>query len=137
MQKRLVDAQRLARVGFWSYRPQTDTLEWSDLLYELYGLDPKSFAPTLEGLFALLDPVDAEQMRARIDRALATGQGWQGDLRIQRVDGEERALQGNAEVECDEDGNVVLIRGIRQDVTELRRSEQLLREAEEQFPRFV
>ena len=37
---RMVEAQRLANLGSWSWEVGTDRLEWSDQLYRIYGLDP-------------------------------------------------------------------------------------------------
>lgn len=130
-QQSLRDAQRLSKVGFWRINVKTRELEWSDVMYELCGLDPATFTPTLDAFFDLVHPDDAEATRTAILEALTTGDTWTGDLRIVHSSGETRVLWGEAEAERNEAGELVSLRGVRQDVTELRLTAERLREAEE------
>ena len=40
-EEELREAQRLARVGSWSWDPRTDNVTWSEELYRIVGYDPK------------------------------------------------------------------------------------------------
>ena len=131
--RRLSEARALARIGNWELDLATGELEWSEELYALYGVDPATFSPTLESLYKLLGPVEAEVLRNHIAHARATGEGWENDVRMAMSDGRVRILHGRAQVEADPDGHPVRIRGTRQDVTDLREREADLREAEERF----
>src|SRR4029079_18118354 len=42
-ERRLQEAQHLARVGSWYWDVAAGTLSWSDELYEIYGFDRESF----------------------------------------------------------------------------------------------
>ena len=132
-ERQLTEAQRLARLGSWRYDVATGTSEWSDVMYELYGFDPIQYTPTLDSFLSRAHPDDAAAVRAKLARAIETGVGWEGDVRVVRPNGEERILYGRVEVDFGADGKPVVVRGTRQDVTELRRDEARLRAAEEQF----
>ncbi|MDP1793560.1 MAG: PAS domain-containing protein [Acidimicrobiales bacterium] len=131
--RQLTDAQRLARLGSWRYDVHTHKSEWSDVMYELYGFDIATYTPTLDSFLSRTHPDDATEVRTNLARAIETGAGWENDLRVVWPNGEERILYGRAEVDVDADGNPTVVRGTRQDVTELRRDEARLRAAEEQF----
>ena len=131
--RRLGEAQALARIGDWELDLSSRRLNWSSELYDLYDVDPATFDPGLDALDVLLSPADAAQLRAFVERAAETGEGWEGDVQVTMRDGQVRVLHGRAEVDRDADGHPVRIRGTRQDVTSLRAREAQLREAEERF----
>jgi len=80
-----------------------------------------------EGSFlALIHPDDraAHQARRDAQRADPRARTYAYEFRIRRADtGEERSLSSRGEFVRDAEGRVVLIRGVQQDITELRRAE--------------
>ncbi|HEX3002153.1 MAG TPA: MASE3 domain-containing protein, partial [Methanoregula sp.] len=44
--RKLIEAQELAHLGFWSWNVTTGEVEWSDEVFRIFGLDPRSFKPT-------------------------------------------------------------------------------------------
>ena len=90
-------------------------------MYELYGFDTDAYRPSLDTFLSRVHPDDAAEVREKLARAIATGAGWEGDLRVVWPNGEERILYGRSEVDFDADGTPTVVRGTRQDVTELRR----------------
>ncbi|MGH9281085.1 MAG: PAS domain S-box protein [Acidimicrobiales bacterium] len=131
--RRLGEARSLARIGNWEIDLVTGHVEWSAELYELYGVDPSAFTPTPEEVYERVSPAEALELRAYVARARETGEGWENDIRVTLPDGRVRLLHGRAQVDLDDRGRPVRIRGTRQDVTDLRESEGQFREAEERF----
>ncbi len=131
--RRLGEARSLARIGNWELDLATGQVEWSDELYELYGIRRGEFTPTLDGFCQLLSTEEAEELRRHVAHAAATGEGWENDLTMATPDGRVRIFHGRAQVDLDAGGTPVRIRGTRQDVTALRSREAQLREAEERF----
>jgi PAS domain S-box-containing protein len=131
--RRLGEARALARIGNWELDLATKRVEWSDELYELYGVRRDEFTPTLDGFCALLSPEEAEALRRHVAHAEETGEGWESDITMTLPDGQLRILHGWAQVDVDAAGRPVRIRGTRQDVTALRSREAQLRDAEERF----
>ena len=131
--RRLGEARALARIGNWEVDLATHRAEWSDELYELYGVKRGEFLPTLDGFCQLLRPEEAEALRRHVAHAETTGEGWENDITMTMPDGQVRIFHGRAQVDVDDAGKPVRIRGTRQDVTALRSREAQLREAEERF----
>ena len=53
-----------------------------------------------------------------------------GDIRIVRPDGEERSIEFIVEIEHDEAGKPLSMRGTAQDITERKQAEEALRQAQ-------
>jgi PAS domain S-box-containing protein len=131
--RRLGEARSLARIGNWEVDLATKQVEWSDELFDLYGVRRGEFIPTFEGFCRLLNPEEADELRRHVAHAEKTGEGWENDISMTMPDGQVRIFHGRAQVDVDAAGVPVRIRGTRQDVTALRSREAQLREAEERF----
>ncbi|MGH6975488.1 MAG: PAS-domain containing protein, partial [Stellaceae bacterium] len=57
-QECLSQAQRLARMGSDFRDLRLDTAEWSDMSYEIFGVDKATFVPTTENFLKLVHPED-------------------------------------------------------------------------------
>ncbi|MFB6179581.1 MAG: PAS domain S-box protein [Halorientalis sp.] len=131
-QTRKLEAQRvlfervqdLAHVGIWEYDPQTDELAWSKGVYDIHGVD-SSYEPTLEGALECYHPDDRDEIERLVERALSEGEFYETDLRIVRADGAVRDVRVRGEVVIT-DGEVSLLRGVFQDVTQPRAREKEL-----------
>ena len=53
--RRLGEARALAGIGNWELDLATRQVEWSDELYDLYGLDRETFIPSFDAFFDMLD----------------------------------------------------------------------------------
>jgi PAS domain S-box-containing protein len=87
----LSEGQRLAHVGSWAFRDSSDY--WSDELYAIYGLDPKSGAPTVEQYLALVHPLDRASTAENIRLMIEERRGFDHVERIIRADGQLRYVR--------------------------------------------
>ena len=55
-ESRLVDIQRMARTGIWIWTLQTGEVEWSEEVYRIFGLNPKSFKPEINSIMSRFRP---------------------------------------------------------------------------------
>lgn len=137
---RVDNAQQLANMGDYDWHIPTDTNQWSDQLYRIYGYEPQSFNASYERFLSCLHPDDREHIMAIHQQALATGEPYHMTERIIRPDGELRYLASNGQVLFDESGAPVRMRGTCIDVTERvlaerEREEHAARAHEEQMRR--
>jgi len=132
-QERLTVAERIARLGSWRWDPRSEQVEWSETTFELYGLNPCDGAPDFQRYLSLVHPDDQPKARDRHLRMLAGADGYAGDLRVIRTDGEEIWVFSRARAIRDEAGRVIRVEGIDQDITERKLSEQALRRSEERL----
>jgi PAS domain S-box-containing protein len=133
-ERQLAEAQRLARVGSWNWDLQNNVLSWSDELYRVSGVDPQAFTPAYEEfVMEFVHAEDRALVRGVIESSLKTQEPFSFYYRILRPDGEERVIYSRGGIVSDEHGKPVRMFGAAQDVTEHRRAEEALREAERKY----
>jgi len=117
-ERRLEEAQRLARLGSYDWDIQADTNVWSDELYRIYGTEPGSFVASYDEFLARVHPDDREKVMGVHRRAFETHEPYQAEERIVRPDGSVRILSTTGEVVLGDDGQPVRMRGICLDITD-------------------
>lgn len=131
--QRVNSAQHLAGMGDYDWHIPTDTNQWSDQLYRIYGYEPQTFNASYERFLANIHPDDRERIQQIHQQAYATGEPYQMIERIVRPDGEVRYLSSNGEVIMGPEGNPVRMRGTCIDVTERVLAERETERAAERF----
>lgn len=128
-------AERVSRVGSYSFDCIADQWTGSEMLDEILGIDD-DYRRDAEGALAFVHPDDREEARLNLQECLWTGGGFDQQLRILRPsDGAIRWIHVRGEQFAGPDTRRMI--GTVQDVTEtreaaevLRRSEEMLRSAE-------
>ena len=128
-EQQLATAQSIAHIGSWSWEVTTDTVIWSDELYRIYNLDPESHDATYEGFLDGIHPDDRARVRAVVESAFADADEFEFESRIIRRGGEVRWIRGLGRVERAADGTPQLMGGTSQDITDLKRADELAAEA--------
>lgn len=122
----LAEAQRIAKIGSWRLDVATGTIEASDEMYRLYGLEPQSTPLTRDYYAARVHPEDRESDVE--SRAIETGEDFSNEFRLVDDDGSIRWIHARGSAVRDESGNVVALLGTCQDVTDSRRLDQMRRD---------
>ena len=137
-QYHLNEAERIGNSGSWSLDLATDTVFVSDNLYQLVGLDPERSQPEAgSGTIGLqlfftefLPPEDRDRVHQAFAAALDDDVPYDINHGIVRGDGAVRQVHTIAEVERNESGAPVRMRGHVQDITERMQAEETLRRSE-------
>ncbi|MFB9311689.1 hybrid sensor histidine kinase/response regulator [Nocardioides plantarum] len=116
----LATAQRIAKLGSWTWDLATDVVWWSPELYEIYGVSRDEFTCDYAGFVALIHPDDRAGFGASVLSAINQQDRFESEGRTITPSGELRWIRGVGEVERDDDGTVVRLSGTGQDVTERR-----------------
>lgn len=128
-EQKLKEAQRIGKMGSWTWHIPTNELYWSDEVYELYDLDKDSFEPTFENFMKML-PEDELEKVEKVVKDIMEGKGWKEvELRVKKPDGSIVYIHEQGEVHYDSEGNPVEVAGTMQDVTARREYEEKLRSA--------
>jgi diguanylate cyclase (GGDEF)-like protein/PAS domain S-box-containing protein len=131
--KGLADAQAIAQIGSWEWDLRADAFRWSDQLARIFGRAPGDCPHDRAAFLRCLHPDDHAEIGRLIEESLSTGRPYIAEHRVLRPDGEVRTVLGHGEPSLDGDGRPIGLRGTAQDITERRRSEAALREAQERF----
>ncbi len=119
-------AQQIARLGYWEWDLLTDSLEWSDDLYKIYGKNKSVKEITFDDYIASIYPDDRTAVRKVIDSSLINKEQFKVDYRIIHASNLIRYIHGIGEVLLNSENKPVKIRGVAQDVSEHKRIERRL-----------
>jgi PAS domain S-box-containing protein len=130
------EAQKMANIGHWKWDILTDESYWSDELYRIFGRNPEEGAPSHEEYLSYVHPDDLDFVVDGCNKAMG-GKPCSIDHRIILVNGEERTVHKQFEVILNEENIPVQIKGIIQDITERKKTEQELELSEEKYRSFI
>jgi len=117
---RLSEAQRLARLGSWSWSPQTRELSVSDELCDIYGIERHQVEEDPGFLLQLVHPEDRIEVSEAYEAAESERSSFILEHRIVRPDGPTRYVQTQGRVEPDSDPPIVIVTAL--DITERKRA---------------
>ena len=128
----LKKAQKYAHIGSWLWNIKTNRLEWSDELYSIYGLDKSDFQSNSDEIIAkTTHPDDVERIIQLNKEGIKEKRLFSYEYRIVRTDKKIRDIWVEVgEYTEDENGEVISLSGITQDITDKKEAERELRKSE-------
>ena len=129
----LAEAQRLSRIGSFSWRLATDELVWSEQLYRIFGFS-QGVPVTLDLLRTRVHPDDLPLFNDVVRRARDAGDDFEYEQRLRMPDHSVKYLHVSARAARDKEGRLEYI-GAAQDVTQRRLSEEALANARSELAR--
>jgi PAS domain S-box-containing protein len=121
-------AQGLTHIGNYVWDMENQNLLWSDELYRIYELDPRTDKITGTLARELNHPDDLDYIRKCMDEARASREPFDFYYRIVPKSGKIKILHARGEFEGGSDGSRLKIFGTCQDVTEQKETERKLLE---------
>lgn len=126
LRKMLEHLQRIARVGSWEFDPESGFSSWSTELFNIYGIENTKVIHISKAI-EYIHPDDKDRFSRSVN-CLSAGEPYDIEFRIIRPDGDMRFLRSKREMLMDE-GEVRFI-GVVHDLTEQKRTEELLLKSE-------
>ncbi|MGJ3237010.1 PAS domain-containing protein [Marivirga sp.] len=123
--QRLLEAQKLAKIGNWEANVDTGNIYWSPVVYEIFELDPKNFKPTINSFKEMVHSDDEAMVYEEDINAFKSGE-FSLTHRIITKKGNIKYVQQTASKI--DDKNKLIYRGTIQDVTKLKKTENALKE---------
>ena len=115
----LAVAIELAKLGVWSWNPQTNALYWNDRMFEIYQqpIELREKGLNYEHWRMRLHPKDAKKTEKKLaDTVLGIG-NYEVVFRIILPNGAIRYIKGAAKVKRDALGNAINVTGMNLDIT--------------------
>ena len=116
-EKRLREAQSLARLGRWEFDLRTKEWTWTEEMYRFFSV-AEGTTPGLDAMLQPLEPRDRQRLRDSLSWAACWGTPFTLMLRIDTLAGQPRFGQLRGETLRDESGKATCLHGTLQDVTE-------------------
>lgn len=120
----LREAQRVAKLGIWSWDLETGAITWSGEAMNIYGQTPEQGPLTYETALMRMHPDDREAFRTYSEQAVRKGGESTIEYRIQCPDGTVRIVSEQSKILTDEAKRPIQMIGIFRDVTEEKKLKQ-------------
>lgn len=132
----LLQAQNIGKIGDWHYSTNTDRIHWSDQMYKIYERDPASGPPSIDNIKSKYYGKDQNAHNEALEKCL--NELSELDITVELITERNNTKHVRiVGVPVIEDGSVASINGIVQDITDeyvatqkVIESEQLLKENE-------
>ena len=132
-EKQLSEAQKIGRMGHWYWVVRDNHIDWSDNLFNIFGVKKGEFEPNIENLRSLMGNEDSHKIIKFFRHSIvkAVDCGLEFSIRVPNT-GELKYIrcEGRCKIEKST-GKVKALFGIMQDITEIKNHEKALREAKE------
>jgi PAS domain S-box-containing protein len=125
-----------AKVGFWFCNLPFDKLNWDNRVKEHFWLPPDAEV-TIDTFYEQLHPDDRERTRQAIDESIANRTQYEIEYRTLSSNGREKWIRATGRTFYDAQGRPIHFDGVTIDVTERRRNEEALREADRRKDEFL
>jgi diguanylate cyclase (GGDEF)-like protein len=122
----LVEAQKLGKIGDWSYRLGAADLWWGPETFALLGFDPAAFKTTRDAVVAGYMGDGARRVLDSQAEVLRSGAVQCVDVKYRRCDGSIGDFIVTSKALADAAGNVTGFFGTIQDITDRKRAEEQL-----------
>ena len=136
-QKMLLESQRIAQIGSWTFDPITKEIDWSKEMFHIFGLNPVRGNPSFEENRALIHPDDRIVFENAAQKAIVANEPFQIELRTLHTDGTIHHHLSWCEIEPSKDDKTRRLLGTTQDITESKQKENALRESQEKYSTLV
>ena len=123
-ESRLGLAQRIAKIGNWEWRPDTNRFTASSELCRLIGIRPGDFGGTLDTFLQVVHVEDRERVDDALKHILTERKPCDIDHRIVLPHGAAFAVHLQAEAVFDDQLQALTIIGTAQDITDRKQSER-------------
>ncbi|OGV63952.1 MAG: hypothetical protein A3K19_00325 [Lentisphaerae bacterium RIFOXYB12_FULL_65_16] len=128
-ERRLAEAQRVARLGSWAFDPAIGIVTCSDEVFSIFGVERTGPALTYDACRQRVHPEDWPRFDAAVRTVATGGGGYELGFRVVRPDGQVRYVTARGEATRDYAGNVIGLTSTVQDITERKELETELAQA--------
>lgn len=130
----LMEAQKIAKLGHYSFDIKKGTWENSQVLDEIFGIDGK-FEKSVSGWLNIVHPDFREEMENHLKIDVLTNQEeFNKEYKIiDQKNRDEKWVYGHGKLEFDRESNPTRMFGIIQDITDRKETEIALNKSEERY----
>lgn len=114
---RLNETQKISQIGSWSWDLVDNTVEWSEMMYTILGLEPNIEAPSYELALQHVHDEDKENYEKVLGAAVDNKQSYYLENRIVKEDKSIVRVLSRGTCMCNEENELIRMVGTVQDVT--------------------
>ena len=123
-------AQESASIGGWEVDLEADSLRWTDEVYRIHDL-PTSADMNVDRAFGFYHPNDESTLTDAFDRLVTNGESYDLEVRIETANDRVRWVRVAGDPQYNDDGEVIKVVGITQEISDRKVREQELKRSRE------
>ena len=128
MNRLMKSVQNHVHIGVWEIDFKNNSSYWSDKIYEIYRIQTNTLL-SIDEVIRYYHPDDRNEVENAIKNAIDWGSDW--DLEARIVDTENRTIWiRTAGVAISEDGKVVRLKGLIQNIDQQKKNEEQLKNSQ-------
>ncbi|HAX50009.1 MAG TPA: PAS domain S-box protein [Ignavibacteria bacterium] len=131
-EKRLKEAQEIAKMGSWEWDALSDKVKWSSEMYNIFEIE-QGTEITQQSYLEMLDEDSLKTREEAINKALTGDGSFEYYLNIKSAAGAAKIIHSQGEIEKDSSGKVTRMVGTFMDVTEMKQAEEKVKQSEKQL----
>ncbi len=131
--ERLQIATVATNIGIWDWDVVKNVLIWDETMYKIFGIKKEDFGGAYEAWAATVHPDDFAKGNEEVQSALKGDSNFHTEFRIVWPDKSIHYITGDASVERNADGVATRMVGTNLDITERKKVEKKLLDAELQY----
>lgn len=131
-EKRLKEAQEIAKMGSWEWDPLSDKVKWSSEMYNIFEID-RDTEITQQVYLDLLDEENRRVREEEIRKAMEGSGRFDYYLNIKSTSGKVKIIHSQGEIEKDTSGKIIRMVGTFMDVTQMKEAEEKVKQSEKQL----
>lgn len=126
-------AQEISKIGNWVWELQTGKTSWSAELFSIHQLDPSNETPSFDAMERYFEPDDWLRVKRAVEQCATKGIPYDLDARLVRPTGDAIWINAKGVARWSESGAIVELHGTVQDITERKRLELALGQANDEL----
>lgn len=112
------------QMGSWEWDAESGRYSWDSGQYQIFGVEPKTFAVTAENIRASIHPDDWKALQDNFGRMAQARRADQFEFRVRRPDGQLRWCLASAAASVDRNGRIIRVSGVTYDITDRKEAEE-------------
>ncbi len=129
-EEKLKDAQRMGKIGHWEFDIESREVTLSGQAFEIVERDPNKGPHEVKEVFSHFFEEDSERLSKNVTQAIESGESFEMDYKVKLPSGKSEHHYNTFHPIRDQSGNISKFRGTVQDITDLKKKEEELREKE-------
>lgn len=116
-EQRLLEAQKMARIGNWEMDIVNNSMFWSEEVFRILGVKENSIEPTLNDFMKQVVSEDRDALKTSINRAMEKGKSFMVEYSIEQKDGSSKRLACQGQVQMSKKSSGLCLVGTIQDIS--------------------
>ncbi|MFT7588380.1 MAG: two-component system sensor histidine kinase UhpB [Limisphaerales bacterium] len=119
-EKRLLEAQKMSRIGNWELDIVTNKMYWSEEVFRILGYEDQNFEPTISEYLEPVESSEVELVKTEINRTMEKGAQYNIEYRVNLKNGTSKVVANQGQIQMSQKSGSIVLVGTIQDISSFR-----------------